>query len=382
MRLRKVVVILVTLLVLAALALGIQRALTARKQQAELAAAPKAQTVIELAAGDTFTLQPVELTQILPVSGTLRSLATAIVKAKVAGEVRDLVVREGDSVRAGQVLARIDPVEYEAKLRQAQLQADAALAQIEIAQRQYDNNRALVGQGFISSTALDASDSTLRNARATHAAALAARDVARKALDDTVVRAPIDAQVSLRVAQPGERLAIDARVIELVDARRLELEAALATQDAASLRVGQQATLRVEGLDLPVKARVSRINPAVQAGSRNVLAYLAVEPVAGLRQGLYAQGLLEVGRSQRLAVPLAAMRTDKPQPYLQLVRDGRVVHQAVTPGLRGPRAQAGTTPTLQSPVWVEVDGVPADSVVLQGSVGALREGTAVKTAKP
>ena len=118
MRLRKVVVILVTLLVLAALALGIQRALTARKQQAELAAAPKAQTVIELAAADTFTLQPVELTQSLPVSGTLRSLATAIVKAKVAGEVRDLVVREGDSVRAGQVLARIDPVEYEAKLRQ------------------------------------------------------------------------------------------------------------------------------------------------------------------------------------------------------------------------------------------------------------------------
>jgi len=380
MRLRKAVIVVVSLLVLAALALGVQRALTARKQQAELAAAPKAQTVIELAAGDTLTLAPVEISQTLPVSGTLRSLATAIVKAKVAGEVRDLVVREGDTVRAGQVLARIDPVEYEAKLRQAQLQADAALAQVEIAQRQYDNNRALVGQGFISGTALDASESTLRNARATHAAALAARDVAHKALDDTVVRAPIDAQVSLRVAQPGERLAIDARVVELVDARRLELEAALATQDAASLRVGQQATLRVEGLDVPVKARVSRINPAVQAGSRNVLAYLAVEPVTGLRQGLYAQGLLEAGRSPRLAVPLAALRTDKPQPYLQLVRDGRVVHQAVTPGLRGPRAQAGAAPALQSQVWVEVDGVPADSLVLQGSVGALREGTAVKPA--
>ena len=170
MRLRKAVIVVVSLLVLAALALGVQRALTARKQQAELAAAPKAQTVIELAAGDTLTLAPVEISQTLPVSGTLRSLATAIVKAKVAGEVRDLVVREGDTVRAGQVLARIDPVEYEAKLRQAQLQADAALAQVEIAQRQYDNNRALVGQGFISGTALDASESTLRNARATHAA--------------------------------------------------------------------------------------------------------------------------------------------------------------------------------------------------------------------
>lgn len=382
MRLRKVVLGIVALLVLAALAPGIQRALSARKQQAEIAAAPKAQTVIELTASDTLRLQPVEITQSLPVSGTLRSLATAVVKARVAGELRDLAVREGDTVRAGQVLARIDPTEYEARLRQAQLQADAALAQIEIAQRQYDNNRALVGQGFISRNALDTSESTLRNARATHEAALAARDVARKALEDTVLRAPIDAQVSLRMAQPGERLAIDARVVELVDPRRLELEAALASQDAASLRLGQRAALRVEGLDVPVKARVSRINPSVQAGSRNVLAYLAVEPVAGLRQGLYAQGLLEAGRSQRPAVPLAALRTDKPQPYLQLVRDGRVVHQPVTPGLRGPLAQAGATPALQSPVWVEVEGVPADSLVLQGSVGSLREGTAVKPASP
>jgi len=382
MRLRKVVLGIVALLVLAALALGLQRALSARKQQADLAMAPRAQPVIELAATDTLTLQPVEISQGLPVSGTLRSLSTAIVKARVAGELRDLAVREGDTVRAGQVLARIDPTEYEARLRQAQLQADAAQAQIEIAQRQYDNNRALVGQGFISRNALDTSESTLRNARATHEAALAARDVARKALDDTELRAPINAQVSQRLAQPGERLGIDARVLELVDPRRLELEAALAVQDAAGLRIGQRATLRIEGLDAPVQARVSRINPAVQAGSRNVLAYLAVEPAAGLRQGLFAQGQLDAGRSSRLAVPQSALRTDKPQPYLQLVQDGRVVHQAVRPGLRGTRVQPGATPADASQIWVEVDGVAAGSLVLQSSVGALREGTPLKPAGP
>lgn len=380
MKMRKIALGLLALLLLAALGWGISRTLSARKQQAALAAAPKAQTVIELSTADVLSLEQVELVQSLPVSGNLRSTATAVVKAKVAGELRELAVREGDAVRAGQVLAQIDPVEYEARLRQAQLQADAALAQIDIAKRQYDNNAALVGQGFISRTALDASESTLRNARATYDAALAARDVARKALDDTVVRAPIDAQVSLRIAQPGERVAVDGRVVELVDPRQLEMEAALAAQDAAALRVGQKASLRVEGVATAVSARVIRVNPSVQAGSRNVLLYLAVEPVAGLRQGLYAQGQLEASRVQRVAAPLTAVRTDKPQPYVQTVRDGRVVHQPVQPGLRGQRAPAGTAGPTDLSLWTELPGLEPGTLLLQGSVGTLREGTAVKLA--
>ncbi|MFM8610225.1 MAG: efflux RND transporter periplasmic adaptor subunit [Burkholderiaceae bacterium] len=342
------------------------------------ASATKTQPPIELAAGDVITVQPRPLQQGVALSGTLKSTATAMVKAKVAGELRELALREGDRVRAGQVVARIDPAEYEARLRQAQQQASAARAQIDIAQRQYDNNKALVDQGFISRTALDASLSNLQAARASHEAALAAQDVARKALDDTVLRAPLDGVVAQRLANNGERMAIDARVLEIVDPQRLELEATITAAESVAVRVGQAASLQLEGLAQPLKARVARINPSLQAGSRSVLVYLTLPPAEGLSQGLFAQGMLDTARASVLAVPLSSLRTDKPQPYVQVVTElngqWQVAHRTVQPATRGREAAADADAT----VWVEAQGLREGERVLRGSVGALREGTLVK----
>jgi len=359
-------------LVVVLLAAGVLRALSARKaQQAALAeqTARVAQTVVELGTQDVLTLQPMELQRGLSVSGTLKAVNSAFVKARVAGELQELQVREGDPVRAGQVLARIDPTEYEARLRQAQQQADAAKAQIDIAQRQYDNNKALVDRGFISQTALETSLANLQAARANHAAALAAVDLARKSLHDTMVRAPINGFVAQRLAQPGERVSVDARILEIVDISRLEVEAALAAADSVGVRVGQQAQLQVEGHERPLIARVARINPSAQAGSRSVLVYLQLPPQPGLRQGLFAQGTLGTERIQALAVPVLAVRTDKPQPYVQVVEAGRVRHVTVTLGMRG---QAGGQD------MVAIEGVPAGTHILAASVGLLREGTPVR----
>ena len=365
-------------LVVVLLAVGILRALSARKaQQAALAeqSARGAQTVVELAAADVFPLRTVELTRGLPVSGTLKAVNSAFVKARVPGELQGLTVREGDAVKAGQVVARIDPAEYEARLRQAQLQADAARAQIDIAQRQYDNNKALVNQGFISKTALDTSQASLNGARASYEAAVAAADVARKSLNDAVLKAPMSGLVSQRLAQPGERVAVDTRIVEIVDLSRMEIEAALSPADSVGVRVGQQALLQVEGYSAPVPARVARINPSTQAGSRSVLVYLQLKPVPGLRQGLFAQGALGTEKLKALAVPLQAVRTDRPQPYVQVVDGQQVRHLGVTLGARG---------QAEGQDMVVVAGLAEGSQVLAGAVGPLREGTAVRytTAAP
>lgn len=366
----------IALLVLVLIGAGVMRALSARRaQQAALAqaTAAKAQSVVELAPTDVLRVQERSFTQGLPVSGSLKAVNAATVKARVAGELQGLTVREGDSVRAGQVLAHVDATEYQARVAQAQQQADSAKAQVEIAQRQFDNNKALVDQGFISKTALDTSLSTLAGAQATHRAALAAVDVARKALDDTVLRAPIGGQVAQRYAQPGERVAVDGKVLDIVDLSHLEIEATLAASDSLALRVGQQASLQVEGSTRPVTAHVARINPSAQAGSRSVLAYLAVDEPAGLRQGLFAQGTLGTAEMKALAVPLTAVRTDKPSPYVQVVQDGKVVHRTVQPGARG---DAG------GETVVAVPGLAAGTVVIAGAVGPLREGTVVKFTRP
>ena len=345
--------------------------LSAQRGAPAAPATPAPTAALELAPGDVITVRAQSLSLGLPVSGTLKATQTAVVKARVAGELMDLVVREGDTVKAGQVLARIDPTEYQARWRQAQQQADAARAQMDIAQKQFDNNEALVKQGFISQTALQTSQMSLSGAKASYQSALAAADVARKALDDATLKAPIAGQVSQRLAQPGERLAIDARVLEIVNLGQFELEAALPAQDGASVRAGMQAQLQIEGLEQPVTATVLRINPSAQAGSRSVLAYLGVTGRAGLRQGAFAQGTLDTRKVQAVAVPLGAVRTDKPQPYVQVVDNGSVRHVAVT---LGARAQ------VEGQTLVVVSDLPEGTQVLAASVGAMREGVPVKAA--
>ena len=363
---------LVLLTLIAVVALG-WRGYAARQTTRQAQSAPVKDPVIELSAIDLATAHVVELTSGLPISGALKAVNSAIVKARVPGELQGLTVREGDRVEAGQVIARVESTEYADRVRQAQQQADAAKAQVEIAQRQVDNNAALVRQGFISKTAADNSLASLNTAQANHRAAQAGIDVLRKSLADTVLRAPISGQVSQRLAQPGERVAPEARIVEIVDLSRLELEASISPADSVAVRVGQQALLRIEGVAQPVPATLARINPSAQAGSRSVLIYLTVAAQPGLRQGLFAQGQLATETQRALAVPLNAVRTDKPLPYVQVVEGDRIAHRTVQTGVRG---------QVDGELWVAVQGVADGVRVLRGAAGVVREGTQVKLAAP
>lgn len=334
-------------------------------------AALKVPVSLELGPADLVRASTVELTRTLPVSGPIKAVSSAFVKARVAGELQGLTVREGDMVKAGQVLARVDSTEYQARTRQAQQQAESAKAQVDIARRSFENNRKLVEQGFISQTALESSSASLAAAEASYRAAMAGVDVASKSLEDTVLRAPISGQVAQRLTQPGERVAIDGRVLEIVDLSRLEVEANIAAADSLGVKPGQSAKLVVEGSAQSLQARVARINPSAVAGSRSVLVYLSLDKPEGLRQGLFAQGALAVGVSHTLALPVSAIRTDKPQPYVQWVQDNKVAHQTVELGERG---------EANGMAMVSIKGIPEGTPVLAGAVGALRAGTAIKKA--
>lgn len=353
---------------LAVLVAGGARLMSQRK--AATAAAPVvAVPTLELANSDVFTVKTQALALGLPVSGALKASQSAFIRARVAGELVELNVREGDTVRAGQVLARVDPTEYQARQRQAQQQADAAKAQVDIAQRQYDNNKALVDQGFISQTALITSQASLNGAKATYMAAVAALDVTHKAMDDANLKAPFTGQIAQRLVPQGERVAIDARIVEIVNLSQLELEAALPANDAAQVLVGMKAQLQVEGLSQPVEARVLRINPSAQAGSRSVLIYLGVAGREGLRQGLFAEGALGTQTVQVMAVPLTSVRTDKPQPYVQVI-DGKAVRHV--------NVKTGARTEVQGRAMVAVEGLTEGMQVLAASAGAVREGVQIK----
>lgn len=311
----------------------------------------------------------------IAITGNLMAVDSAVIKARVPGELQGLQVREGDSVKQGQVIARVDATESEARFRQAKLQADAANAQVAIQQRQYDNNRKLVDRGFISDTALATSVANLQAAQANYAAARAAQDGAKKSLDDTVLRSPIDGQIARRMVQNGERVNVEAPIVEVVNLSALELQAQLPANDSALVRIGQTAQLQLRASNgqapQSLQAKVVRINPSAMEGNRAVPIYLRVDSTedAALRPGMYVEGFIETGKLQALAVPLSAVRTDQPMPYVQTVLNNIVQHSSV---------KLGAQSVGQSQTWVAVEGLQAGQIALAGSVGGVPAGTRVQ----
>ena len=157
--------------------------------------------------------------------------------------------------------------------------------------------------------------------------------MARKALGDTEIRAPLAGQVSQRFVQPGERVAVDGRLLEIVDLR-LELAVAISPQDIGSVRVGSQARLNVDGI---VRRRCRRgwcaSIRSTQAGTRSVLTSRSTLSPA-CAGACCARGVIEVERKPALALPENALRIDQARPYALLVVDGKVVQR------RSPRARA------------------------------------------
>ena len=357
-----------------------------RRSAAAAAAAPaSAPAAIDIGAADVVPARRVELINTLAISGGLKAVNSAVVKSRVAAELKSLSVREGDVVRAGQIIGQLDDTEFALRVRQAEQTALSARTQLDIARRTLENNRALVAQGFISPTGLETSVSNEAGAQASFQAARAAADLALKARADAVLTAPIGGIVAQRFVQPGERVPIDARLVEIVDLRQLELEVAVPPEDVGAVQVGQLARLDIDGLSAPAAARVVRIAPSTQAGTRAVMVYLAVTPQPGLRQGLFGRGAIDLQRRTTLVVPVALVRIDQALPYVLAVVDGRVVRRTVQLGARGEArletsAGAASTPERSVERAVEITGgIEEGALLLRASVGSLRDGTRVRT---
>ena len=335
-------------------------------------AAPVAATVLEFLPREVLTTEPVELHQTLALSGSLRAVQQAIVKARLAADVREVVVREGEAVKAGQVLVRMDTTEYQARVEQARGNLNAALAQRDIANKTRDNNRALLEKGFISRNAFDNAASQLAVAEANVEAARGALDQVKKLLNDTVIRAPITGLIASRSVQPGEKVSPDNRLLEIVNLDLMEMEASVPTNDIARVVVGQQVRLRIEGLPDAFSGRVTRINPATQPGSRSILVYVQIaNPQHILRVGMFAEAQLSLlTKTNVLALPQSAIHKDSNGATVYVIDNGKLLKAPVTLGIEG---RSGETPL------VEISGGLAfGAQVVRSDMGNLLQGTAVR----
>jgi membrane fusion protein, multidrug efflux system len=337
-----------------------------------VATAAKAPAMMEFLASDVTLAKERDLRQLLPLSGSLRAVNQASVKARVAGEVREVLVREGEAVKAGQVLIRMDTSDYQARVDQAQGALLAARGQLDIATKARDNNKALLDKGFISKTAFDNAESQYSIARANVDSARGALDVAQKALADTVIRAPISGLISSRTVQPGEKVSADNRLLDVVDLSQMEMEAAVPAADITHVALGQEVRVKVEGMPQALIGKVVRINPATQSGSRSIMTYIQLDnPQGALRVGMFGEAQLTVAKKAGvLTVPQSAIRNDAGNTYVYAIENGTLVQKQVTLGVRGDDGEGGAVEVVQ--------GLDSGAQIVRANLGSLRVGTAVK----
>lgn len=335
----------------------------------------QAPAVMEFLPTDVMQVKTGELRQLLPLSGSLRAFNQATVKAKVPGDVREVLVREGEAVKAGQVLIRMDTSDYQARVDQARGALQAARGQLDIATKTRDNNKALLDKAFISKNAFDNAASQYDIARANVESARGALDVAQKALGDTVIRAPISGLVSMRSVQPGEKVSADNRLLDVVDLSQMEMEAAVPASDIMQVALGQEVQVKVEGMPQPFIGKVARINPATQSGSRSILVYVQIDnPQGALRVGMFGEAQLTMSKkSGVLTVPQSAVQKEADRTFVYAIENSKLVQKPVTLGIQG---NDGTGSAAEI-----VSGLEPGAQIVKANLGALRNGSTVKFAQ-
>jgi RND family efflux transporter MFP subunit len=292
---------------------------------------------LEFSAADLTRIEAQTLSRWLPVSGTVQPVRQATVKAKVSGDVRQITVREGEAVAAGQLLARIDTADLEARLAERIGALESAKAQLALAEKTRATNVALLKQNFISRNAFDNSESGFSVAQGSVKSAEAQVQLARNALRDAVEVSPLSGIVAKRHVQPGEKVAFDSPLVTVVDLRDLELQAAVPAADVPELAIGKAVELTIDGFaDRRFSGRVERINPSTEPGTRAILVYVGIPNADGaLRGGMFATGRIALSASAPVpTLPATAIRTEIGQTFVWTVEDGRLVRRIVAVGRR------------------------------------------------
>ncbi len=284
----------------------------------------------------------------------LEARAESQVVAKISGVALEVLVEEGQFVKAGQVLVRLDAARYE----QQAAQTGATLRKLEA---NYARSRQLAEQRLLSANDNDQLRYDLESARA-------ANRLATLELSYAKVESPISGVVASRAVKPGNFVQINSPVARVVDVSRLEATLNVPERELATLKPGQPVQMLVDAL--PGKTftgTVDRIAPVVDSGSGTFRVICAFAGGGVLQPGMFGRLRIDYdNRADALVVPRAALLDDEGEPAVFVVRGKKAARVPVKLGyLDG--------------AWAEVrDGIKLGEQVVVAGKTALREGTDVQ----
>lgn len=324
---------------------------------------------IELIAAEVHTIKPRGLIDVVRFTGTTQPIDQTVVKGRVAGRLAEVLVREGDRVTEGQVLARFETIELQAKVNERRSALEAARADARWTARDRSDKETLANRNIVSQSAADQARATAENRASMVSVAEAQLEVALKNLADAEVKAPFDGVVGERLANQGESLPIDGRIVALLDTSHVEIAAQMPAADVVRMKVGQPTAVTLEGFGERVFAgKITRISPTAQAGSRSIPVYVEiVDRHEALRGGLFGTGSVTVQeKGHALAVPAAAVRKDDQGEYVLSVENGVLTRRPI-----------GAVRTWSRGELIEVKGLEAGMTIVSAPLPGLQAGQTV-----
>lgn len=307
-----------------------------KKAIAPSARAPQAEgSQVELAPVDVTVVREASLNRTLQLSGILHPLKQSILTAEVEGRIQAVLVRPGDRVLAGQVLARMDSRDLENHLAEQRANFAASRAKFELAEKNHRRNEELLAKHFISAASLDTGRSTLDASRESMKAQDALVALTQQNVSKAVIRAPLDGIVAERGVEPGQHIALNTKLFVIVDLSELEFAANASVSEIGAISIGQEVTIQVTGVPELVVGHVERLAPTADDASRMIPVFIRVPNQDGsLKGGMMAQGRLRVENATGvLAVHKDTLRHDGKKDYVLRVGADRLERCEVTLGL-------------------------------------------------
>ncbi|WP_298331187.1 efflux RND transporter periplasmic adaptor subunit [Asticcacaulis sp.] len=303
-------------------------------------------------------------------SGTVAAWQEAPIGAEVGGLTATAVlVDEGQYVKQGQPLLKMNDAVLRAQLQQAQAGIQSARAQAVEAERAYQRYKELFDKGYASQSALDQKEAAYKTAQAQVATAEASAAQALTQLNQTVVRAPVSGLITSRTAVAGQIVSPGTELFRIVRDNRIEMNMEVVETELSALKAGMTATVTGE-TGQTVTGTVRVVTPAVNQQTRLGYARISIPADAGFKPGQFARASITVGEQPAVLIPQKAVVYQQNQPVAFVVEaNNKVSGRKVKTGER------------RGDAIVIASGVSAGEKVVTSGAGFLVDGDAVRVSK-
>lgn len=323
-----------------------------------------------ISAEDLIVLRNDDLASGPVITGTVQPERRADLRAEVSAVVLQVLKDNGETVKRGELLMRLDQTSIRDTLTSAEATARSAAQALEQAERQLDRLKTLRSSGMASMQQLEDTEIRRNTLQSDLVAAKARAAQARQQLERTEIRAPFDGVVSDRKASSGDTAQIGKELLKVIDPTSMRFEGLVSADKISSVKVGQPVRFRVNGYAKEdFNGIVKRIAPAANATTRQVEVLVgfadASQPSVS---GLYAEGRIAAGGVTTLMIPDAAIVRNGDNAFAWRIKDGKLAKSALTIGDKDTRR--GEYPVRS--------GLNAGDKVVRNPISTLKDGQAVE----